>query len=194
MRRRPPRVTRTDTPFPSTSLFRSRSGGVDERLVHALQLAVAAHRHETATVLVLLDHVALGDGDLELGRLADLDVVEAQVTAGVRIHALDVRGVLAAAVDDDHLRGDRGAVVALVPRRGRDADAGTVVEHERRVAPEVEGMLAVDLDVRVAPDPVAFTGLLVEDRHLVVVVGGDAIRSEEHTSELQSLMRISYAV
>src|SRR3546814_11298629 len=36
-------------------------------------------------------------------------------------------------------------------------------------------MLAVDLDVRVAPDPVAFTGLLVEDRHLVVVVGGDAI-------------------
>src|SRR3546814_33383 len=57
-------------------------GGVDERLVHALQLAVAAHRHETATVLVLLDHVALGDGDLELGRLADLDVVEAQVTAG----------------------------------------------------------------------------------------------------------------
>src|SRR3546814_3623259 len=49
-------------------------GGVDERLVHALQLAVAAHRHETATVLVLLDHVAFGDGDLELGRLADLDV------------------------------------------------------------------------------------------------------------------------
>src|SRR3546814_4541146 len=111
----------------------------------------------------------------ELGRLADLDVVEAEVAVGVRVHALDVRGVLAAAVDDDHLRGDRGAVVALVPRRGRDADAGTVVEHERRVAPEVEGMLAVDLDVRVAPDPVAFTGLLVEDRHLVVVVGGDAI-------------------
>src|SRR3546814_2041758 len=140
--------------------------------------------------------------DLELGRLADLDVVEAEVAVGVRVHALDVRGVLAAAVDDDHLRSDRGAVVALVPRRGRNADAGTVVEHERRVAPEVEGMLAVDLDVRVAPDPVAFTGLLVEDRHLVVVVGGDAIvvvlelhlRSEEHTSELQSLMRISYAV
>src|SRR3546814_18586452 len=59
--------------------------------------------------------------------------------------------------------------------RGRDADACTVVEHERRVAPEVEGMLTVDLDVRVAPDPVAFTGLLVDDRHLVVVVGGDAI-------------------
>src|SRR3546814_10634833 len=94
---------------------------------------------------------------------------------GVRVHARDVRGVLAAAVDDDHLRSDRGAVVALVPRRGRDADADTVVEHERRVAPEVKGMLAVDLDVRVAPDPVAFTGLLVEDRHLVVVVGGDAI-------------------
>src|SRR3546814_3678131 len=62
-----------------------------------------------------------------LGRLADLDVVEAEVAVGVRVHALDVRGVLAAAVDDDHLRSDRGAVVALVPRRGRNADAGTVV-------------------------------------------------------------------
>src|SRR3546814_10365092 len=67
MRRRPPRSTRTDTLVPYTTLFRS---------------------------LVLLDHVAFGDGDLELGRLADLDVVEAQITAGVRIHALDVRGVL----------------------------------------------------------------------------------------------------
>src|SRR3546814_6920121 len=66
-------------------------GGVDERLVHALQLAVAAHRHETATVLVLLDHVALGDGDLELGRLADLDVVAAEVAVGGRIPALAVR-------------------------------------------------------------------------------------------------------
>src|SRR3546814_6480934 len=34
------------------------------------------------------------------------------------------------------------------------------------------------------------------DRHrlLVVVSGGEDLRSEEHTSELQSLMRISYAV
>src|SRR3546814_9246596 len=33
---------------------------------------------------------------------------------------------------------------------------------------------------------------LVEDREAVLV--GDPVRSEEHTSELQSLMRISYAV
>src|SRR3546814_3689317 len=33
------------------------------------------------------------------------------------------------------------------------------------------------------------------ERHAVAAVGdGNAIRSEEHTSELQSLMRISYAV
>src|SRR3546814_14424130 len=94
---------------------------------------------------------------------------------GVRVHARDVRGVLAAAVDDDHVRSDRGAVVALVPRRGRNADAGTVVEHERRVAPEVAGMIAVDLAVRVATEPVAFTGLLVEERPIGVDVGGSAI-------------------
>src|SRR3546814_5184335 len=35
-----------------------------------------------------------------------------------------------------------------------------------------------------------FSGYGLED----IITGGDTIRSEEHTSELQSLMRISYAV
>src|SRR3546814_18129620 len=47
-------------------------GGVDERMVQALQLAVAAHRHETAPVLVLLAHVALG---AELGSTSGRDRV-----------------------------------------------------------------------------------------------------------------------
>src|SRR3546814_7953207 len=38
------------------------------------------------------------------------------------------------------------------------------------------------------------TALLGPDDHLVVVKPNYATRSEEHTSELQSLMRISYAV
>src|SRR3546814_7124668 len=40
-------------------------------------------------------------------------------------------------------------------------------------------------------------GLIQADRGALVVFGGEAsvhVRSEEHTSELQSLMRISYAV
>src|SRR3546814_10108512 len=40
-----------------------------------------------------------------------------------------------------------------------------------------------------APTPLAATGFL-----LPCIVGLGALRSEEHTSELQSLMRISYAV
>src|SRR3546814_8611070 len=35
---------------------------------------------------------------------------------------------------------------------------------------------------------------VLEARRLVVRAGGSRARSEEHTSELQSLMRISYAV
>src|SRR3546814_4502812 len=36
--------------------------------------------------------------------------------------------------------------------------------------------------------------LLRRPDHVLVVLGRDCARSEEHTSELQSLMRISYAV
>src|SRR3546814_13475048 len=71
-------------------------GGVDERPVHALQLAVAAHRHETATVLALLDHLALGYGDIALGRPPHPDVVEPQATAGVLLPPPDCRGFYAA--------------------------------------------------------------------------------------------------
>src|SRR3546814_4411578 len=36
--------------------------------------------------------------------------------------------------------------------------------------------------------------LVVGNERRVVLISGDSARSEEHTSELQSLMRISYAV
>src|SRR3546814_6176583 len=50
----------------------------------------------------------------------------------------------------------------------------------------------VDWDVYLAPE---LTDLLNAEAHtLMYVVGVIEIRSEEHTSELQSLMRISYAV
>src|SRR3546814_3986707 len=43
------------------------------------------------------------------------------------------------------------------------------------------------------PDPASFDKKLIE-RGFVLANYGDCTRSEEHTSELQSLMRISYAV
>src|SRR3546814_9226178 len=100
MIRRPPRSTRTATPFPYTTLFRSSPGR-------------------------------------GIGRAAEL-------AAGVQL-------------GEDQLDPRQAG-----PRLGVDRDAAAVV---------------ADLD-----------GSVLGEDHL------DVVRSEEHTSELQSLMRISYAV
>src|SRR3546814_5927157 len=72
--------------------------------------------------------------------------------------------------------------------------AGQAVLVDEHVHPRAAG-LAVALEV-VAVEQRQRTAVLVE--HLehahVRVVDRDVLRSEEHTSELQSLMRISYAV
>src|SRR3546814_1415524 len=52
---------------------------------------------------------------------------------------------------------------------------------------------------RTTPDVLQVHGLLAQMRaagasHVAMEVSSHALRSEEHTSELQSLMRISYAV
>src|SRR3546814_5566411 len=72
---------------------------------------------------------------------------------------------------------------------GRDVDVGVVVEtHGEDVAGAVLGADdSGELDVAII--------LPVRPIHLIVLpVRRDEERSEEHTSELQSLMRISYAV
>src|SRR3546814_7405819 len=64
------------------------------------------------------------------------------------------------------------------------------------------GRLAVDLchryydqdDESVLPRNVASFGAFENAMSLDIAMGGSTNRSEEHTSELQSLMRISYAV
>src|SRR3546814_8324721 len=105
MIRRPPRSTRTDTPFPYTTLFRSARG---------------------------MDEAAL----------ADIDADVAHVAAAAEEH--QVRRGQALGGDARPLVGGEGS------RGARQFE----VEH----------------------------------------VAVDVVRSEEHTSELQSLMRISYAV
>src|SRR3546814_3363581 len=53
-------------------------------------------------------------------------------------------------------------------------------------------MVTVDLD---HPDIEAYIDWkVVEEQKVAALVTGSKLRSEEHTSELQSLMRISYAV
>src|SRR3546814_5651049 len=81
-------------------------------------------------------------------------------------------------------RFDRVARIGIVDRRG-----------QRVGRAELQYRLPVD---PLAVDVVEVIGCVL--RHLIDVVGtgavGDVVgaRSEEHTSELQSLMRISYAV
>src|SRR3546814_5673791 len=78
----------------------------------------------------------------------------------------------------------------------------TLVRSARRLA-ELLGALPVDVEQHVAAalqrllHRPARRAVVVAEHHRVfqqLAAGDRAIRSEEHTSELQSLMRISYAV
>src|SRR3546814_1506379 len=134
MIRRPPRITRTDTLFPYTTLFRS--------LGHADLVDPVAQRTD-----VLLDRTADDLVDLGIGHLGVDHAAALHRQLDRRQHCEDrpLRGVLVGALAE---RCDDGAVDAVPLHR--------FVSHPG-------------------------------------FAQGDADRSEEHTSELQSLMSISYA-
>src|SRR3546814_7444503 len=126
MYRRPPRSTRTDTLFPSTTLFLSPADLEDRLLLPFVNEAVAC---------------------LHEGVVADADLLDAGVIFGT----------------------------GFAPFRGGP------ISHARAAGPaqlkaRLE-QLAKQHGPRFTPRP-----------------GWDALRSEEHTSEIQSLMRNSYAV
>src|SRR3546814_2569562 len=126
MIRRPPRSTRTDTLFPSTTLFRSRQG--------VLREAGAAVARSGVQELA-------ADAPVEADAAGDVVHVGADLLAEI--------GDL---VDNGDLGGEEGVAGVLGQLGGLQAG------EENRRFDQVER------------------------------------RSEEHTSELQSLMRISYAV
>src|SRR3546814_4636671 len=75
---------------------------------------------------------------------------------------------------------------------GCSSDLAAIVEHDERL---VEFLLGRDRlhEFNVFPDEIV--GIIAEHFLCALVEEcGDPVRSEEHTSELQSLMRISYAV
>src|SRR3546814_1153653 len=100
------------------------------------------------------------------------------------------------------LAADRKAAGNL-RRRSIDVDLGDhwplahIFGHDRQIEPEVEALLRLvgrSREVEALPAAGAQQPL---ERHLPFGLPfgtGRRIRSEEHTSELQSLMRISYAV
>src|SRR3546814_5976778 len=80
--------------------------------------------------------------------------------------------------------------VPVLPESVSDA---TIASWHKKAGDAVkrdENLVDLETDKVVLEVPAPVDGVLKEIRHEV----GDTVRSEEHTSELQSLMRISYAV
>src|SRR3546814_2331268 len=100
-----------------------------------------------------------------------------------------------------HIRGDRKSDIMPFPELAREAAIMEVLEEHGIPVPHIYG---------VCPDPEAIIMAAIPGSRDVSTAGDDAERqsvarqyveamaamhrSEEHTSELQSLMRISYAV
>src|SRR3546814_9429893 len=135
MLRRPPRSTRTDTLFPYTTLFRSRSAGAEltEQYQHLLwdDLEGVGHARRARTISDRLRKVP--------------GVIEAEVSA-----------------------------------------AGTMRVEFKRSQTSIDLIRKALADMGVSQKSSAATA--------AAPAGRGPSRSEEHTSELQSLMRISYAV
>src|SRR3546814_2193459 len=87
---------------------------------------------------------------------------------------------------------DSAAAVAANDKAGMNASLGALANAISHVADEHAkiGLSGGRLD-RIG-DSLAVRGITLKDEHSVVE--DTDLRSEEHTSELQSLMRISYAV
>src|SRR3546814_10268153 len=142
MIRRPPRSTRTDTLFPYTTLFRSRSRGVSVHRQNCATFARLAAKHPERVLPV------------EWGRQG-----RSSYSVDVRVRAVDRKALLK---DLTNVIAQSGAHVLAVNSHLDDL----------RAAAELRFTLKVN-DF----EPLG---------HLLA-------RSDEHTSELQSLMRISYA-
>src|SRR3546814_386720 len=70
-----------------------------------------------------------------------------------------------------------------------------IIDHSIQMGPE-KCLLILGIQLKNLPKDRALTAADLEPIELIPVKksNGDIVRSEEHTSELQSLMRISYAV
>src|SRR3546814_245694 len=222
MIRRSPRSTRTDTLLPYTTLFRSLralSAVARARGQRAARRAVpvqSLHLRRRAGALDALSR--LQSPRPRRGRRHPRRV---RCPHPHRLHArprrpccrprrrrrvkrplqsLQYPRVVAQVVVDEGGDEEVGVVVAgLHAHLGRLAG---FLEHGDK-APGLQLLIEEGFGVALVDQDLGGTAALVQqmagvvlppDRFIGTTVGGDSLRSEEHTSELQSLMRISYAV
>src|SRR3546814_15014361 len=153
MIRRPPRSTRTDPPFPYTTLFRS----IDE--------IERETRHDVIAFLTnLAEHVGPEARFVHQG-MTSSDVLDTCLAVQLT-QATDI------------LLADMDRVLAALKQRA--------LEHKHSVC--------VGRSHGIHAEPTTF-GVKLAGNYAALARGRarlEAARSEEHTSELQSLMRISY--
>src|SRR3546814_10919253 len=211
MIRRPPRSTRTDTLFPYTTLFRSRSIGTApltfqldaNRAIFGADFSIdggpgpldvlfnananntADPTGEDAGIVLNFATINTRDGNFWLyGHGDPVNGVAGGEEEGVTLNVVDV---------DTRDAAGNGGEIRL---RGRGGNSGVEVIDS--------SLLSGSGDINVFGSTVfSGTGVRIGDfdgdgRTVLQTTGGDSnitgLRSEEHTSELQSLMRISYAV
>src|SRR3546814_10545604 len=113
------------------------------------------------------------------------------VAAGIgRRGERDVRGV----EQDIVARRQRGGVDRAVRRCDHDVGAASIADADREARTAGPRRQAEDMRVGARSGRADIDGFDVAGRFDVDVVARTHVRSEEHTSELHSLMRISYAV
>src|SRR3546814_9103915 len=174
MIRRPPRSTRTDTLFPYTTLFRS-----DEFAIGAHQRGPGIQRLAD----ILARQAAEIDVDVHFQHRIARFVA---IGAGEALFAVPFVEPL-----ERHLPGIAETHVIL--QRPAVVPAGAVHEDDKE-GHAVEIALDIGIGVRFRAQCGGGPQRLDYGPDLFRVGGVDQFRSEEHTSELQSLMRISYAV
>src|SRR3546814_5247075 len=199
MIRRPPRSTRTDTLFPYTTLFRSLAVGGVERLFGIGQ------RQQNLAVAIFADRIDVdfrprkpqrrqGDGqragrrvpvEVRLFQLAEVEFVTDRARHDQRLFRAEPGPALRRGHHRDIARGEGNEEILFLQSlkaRGHDGFGIIAALPVLPRAPAEEQRERKDRDDGGA------------ERALAHATSLQLSRSEEHTSELQSLMRISYAV
>src|SRR3546814_8548215 len=197
MIRRPPSTTRTDTPFPYTTLFRSvsvfgaypfdcKTRMKEDGSVTLPSVGEVVAHGVTANALATKVRDQLKAGGYFVNPIVNVEVVSYVSRAVTVFGNLQNPGIYPL---------DRPQTIAMMLARtgGARTDAADYAilqrqgEEDRRIPLE-------DLNSATGTGQMLRPGdsLFVPKAEDVFIYG--QVRSEEHTSELQSLMRISYAV